>query len=130
MIDTNTTIKKMPRLLASFKKYIEKYVCTYEVTVNEGHKVYSLVFYEKKSKMPYLIICVDDTSTYPIIYENKDADNWGKENCLVRPDNYISNDINAFIEAIRKCAETNPAKEVSPEVNEVMKAFPEGVKVI
>ena len=130
MIDTNTTIERMPRLLASFKKYIEKYVCTYEVSVKEGHQVYSLIFYEKKSKMAYLIICVDDTSTYPIIYENKDADNWGKENCLVRLDNYISNDMNAFIEAIHKCAETNPVKDVSPEVNEVMKAFPDGVKVI
>lgn len=130
MIDTNTTIERMPRLLASFKKYIEKYACTYEVSVKEGHPVYSLVFYEKKSKMAYLIVCVDDTSTYPIIYENKNADNWGKENCIVRPDNYISNDMNAFIEAIRKCAETNPVKEVSQEVNEVMKAFPEGVKVI
>lgn len=130
MIDTNTTIEKMPRLLVSFKKYIEKYVCTYKVTVNEGHSVYSLVFYEKKSKMAYLIICVDDKSTYPIIYENKNADNLGKENCIVRPENYISNDMNAFIEAIRKCDETNPAKEVSPEVEEVKKAFPEGVKVI
>ena len=130
MIDTNTTIEKMPRLLASFKKYIEKYACTYEVSVNEGHPVYSLVFYEKKSKMAYLFVCVDDKSTYPIIYENKNADNWGKENCIVRPENYISNDMNAFIEAIRKCAETNPVKEVSQEVNEVMKAFPEGVKVI
>ena len=130
MIDTNTTIERMPRLLASFKKYIEKYACTYEVSVNEGHPVYSLVFYEKKSKMAYLFVCVDDKSTYPIIYENKNADNWGKENCIVRPDNYIFNDMNAFIEAIRKCAETNPVKEVSQEVNEVMKAFPEGVKVI
>lgn len=130
MIDTNTTIEKMPRLLASFKKYIEKYACTYEVSVNEGHPVYSLIFYEKKSKMAYLFVCVDDKSTYPIIYENKNADNWGKENCIVRPDNYISNDMNAFIEAIRKCAETNPVKEVSQEVNEVMKAFPDGVKVI
>ena len=130
MIDTNTTIERMPRLLASFKKYIEKYVCTYEVSIKEGHPVYSLVFYEKKSKMAYLIVCVDDTSTYPIIYENKDADNWGKENCLVRKENYISNDMNAFIEAIRKCVETNPVKEVSPEVEEVKKAFPEGVKVI
>lgn len=111
MIDTNTTIKGMPRLLSSFKKYIEKYVCTYKITVNKGHKVYSLVFYEKKSKMPYLMVCVDDASTYPIIYENKDADNWEKENCIIRPDNYISNDINAFIEAIHKCAETNPVKE-------------------
>ena len=130
MIDTNTTIEKMPRLLASFKKYIEKYACTYEVSVNEGHSVYSLVFYEKKSKMAYLIICVDDTSTYPIIYENKDADNWGKENCLVRPDNYISNDMNAFIEAIRKCDTNNEEKEVSDNMKETMKTFPEGVKVI
>lgn len=130
MIDTNTTIERMPRLLASFKKYIEKYVCTYEVTVNEGHKVYSLVFYEKKSKMAYLIICVDDKSTYPIIYENKNADNLGKENCIVRPDNYISNDMNAFIEAIRKCDTNNEEKEVSDNMKETMKAFPEGVKVI
>lgn len=130
MIDTNTTIKGMPRLLASFKKYIEKYVCTYQVSVKEGHPVYSLIFYEKKSKMAYIMICVDDASTYPIIYVNKDADNWEKENCIVRPANYISNDIKAFLEAIRNCAETNPVKEVSPEVNEVMKAFPEGVKVI
>ena len=130
MIDTNTTIERMPRLLASFKKYIEKYACTYEVSVKEGHPIYSLIFYEKKSKMAYLIVCADDASTYPIIYENKDADNWGKENCIVRKENYISNDMNAFIEAIRKCAETNPVKEVSPEVEEVKKAFPEGVKVI
>ena len=130
MIDTNTTIKSMPRLLASFKKYIEKYVCTYEVTVNKGRKVYSLVFYEKKSKMPYLMVCVDDASTYPIIYENKDADNWEKENCIVRPDNYISNDINAFIKAIRKCDTNNEEKEVSDIMKETMKAFPEGVKVI
>lgn len=123
MIDTNATIKSMPRLLASFKKYIEKYVCRYEVTVNKGHKVYSLVFYEKKSKMAYLIVCVDDKSTYPIIYENKDGDNWEKENCIVRPDNYISNNINAFLEAISKCAEINPAKEVSPEVEEVNEGF-------
>lgn len=130
MIDTNTTIKGMPRLLASFKKYIEKYVCTYEVTVNKGRKVYSLVFYEKKSKMPYLMVCVDDASTYPIIYENKDADNWEKENCIVRPENYISNDINAFIKAIRKCDTNNEEKEVSDIMKETMKAFPDGVKVI
>ena len=130
MIDTQATIERMPRLLASFKKYIEKYVCSYEVSVKNGHAVYSLVFYEKKSEMSYIIVCVDDTSKYPIIYVNKDADNWGKENCIVRPENYISNDMKAFIEAIRKCLETNPVKEVSPEVEEVKKAFPEGVKVI
>ena len=130
MIDTNTTIEKMPRLLTSFKKYIEKYACTYEVSVNEGHSVYSLVFYEKKSKMAYLFVCVDDKSTYPIIYENKDADNWSKENCIVRKENYISNDMNAFIEAIRKCDTNNGEKEVSNIMKETMKAFPEGVKVI
>ena len=37
---------------------------------------------------------------------NKDADNWGNKNCIVRPENYISNNINAFLEAIRNCAET------------------------
>lgn len=106
MIDTNATIKGMPRLLSSFKKYIEKYVCTYQVSVTKGHPVYSLIFYEKKSKMAYIMICVDDASTYPIIYVNKDADNWGNKNCIVRPENYISNNINAFLEAIRNCAET------------------------
>jgi hypothetical protein len=130
MIDTNTTIERMPRLLASFKKYIEKYVCSYEVSNKGEHPVYSLVFYEKKSEMGYIIVCVDETSKWPIIYVNKNADNVAKANCIIRPENYISNDMNAFITEIRKCIETNPVKEVSPEVNEVMKAFPEGVKVI
>ena len=116
MIDTTTTIERMPRLLASFKKYIEKYVCTYVVNVKEGHPVYSLVFYEKKSKMPYIIIRVNDESTYPIIYVNKDGDNWGKENCIIRPENYISNNMKAFIEEIRKCAETNSQKAAWIEV--------------
>ena len=50
--------------------------------------------------------------------------------CMLEKDAQLErhNDINAFIKAISKCAETNPAKEVSPEVNEVMKAFPEGVR--
>lgn len=130
MIDTNTTIERMPRLLASFKKYIEKYVCTYEVSVKEGHQVYSLVFYEKKSKMAYIIICVDDKSKYPIIYENKNGANWSNPNCELLYENYISNDMNAFIEAIRKCATNDEEKEISENVKETMKAFPEGVKVI
>jgi hypothetical protein len=130
MIDTTTTIERMPRLLASFKKYIEKYVCSYEVSNKGEHPVYSLVFYEKKSEMGYIIVCVDETSKWPIIYVNKNADNVAKANCIIRPENYISNDMNAFITEIRKCIETNPQKAVSEEVGEVMKAFPEGVKVI
>ena len=130
MIDTNTTIERMPRLLASFKKYIEKYVCTYEVSNKGEHPVYSLVFYEKKSEMGYIIVCVDDTSKYPIIYVNKNADNVSKPNCVIRPENYISNDMRAFIEAIRQCATNNEEKEISDNVKETMKAFPEGVKVI
>ena len=136
MIDTSTTIERMPRLLASFKKYIEKYVCSYEVSNKknspwlDGDAIYSLVFYEKKSHMPYIIICVDDYSKYPIIYENKNGANWSNPNCELFVENYISNDMNAFINAIHKCAETNPQKAVSEEVGEVMKAFPEGVKVI
>lgn len=130
MIDTNTTIERMPRLLASFKKYIEKYVCSYEVSNKGENPVYSLVFYEKKSEMGYIIVCVDKNSKWPIIYVNKNADNVSKANCIIRPENYISNDMNAFIKEIRKCLETNPQKTVSEEVGEVMKAFPEGVKVI
>lgn len=136
MIDTNTTIERMPRLLASFKKYIEKYVCTYEVSNKKnsprlvGDAIYSLVFYEKKSKMPYIIICVDDYSKYPIIYENKNGANWSNPNCELFVENYISNDIRAFIEAIRKCATNDEEKEISDNVKETMKAFPEGVTVI
>ena len=130
MIDTNTTIERMPRLLASFKKYIEKYVCTYEVSNKGEHPVYSLVFYEKKSEMGYIIVCVDKNSKYPIIYVNKNADNVSKANCIIRPENYISNDMKAFIEEIRKCATNNEEKEISDNVKETMKAFPEGVKVI
>ena len=97
MILTEQTIENMPRLLKSFKKYIEKYECSYSVKYGTS----SLMFYHKDSLMPYVYVAVQDDSNFPVIYVNKNADNWSRERCIVR-DN-ISNDFNAFIEAIREC---------------------------
>ena len=92
----------MPRLLKSFKKYIEKYECSYSVK----YGISSLMFYHKDSLMPYVYVSVEDDSNYPIIYVNKNADNWSRGGCIIR-DN-ISNDFKAFIEAIRECEESKP----------------------
>lgn len=100
MILTEHTIENMPRLLKSFKKYIEKYECSYLVK----HGTSSLTFYHKGSMMPYVLIAVQDNSNYPSIYVNENADNWSRGGCIIRVD--ISNKFNAFIEAIRKCEES------------------------
>lgn len=102
MILTEQTIANMPRLLKSFKKYIEKYECSYSYSVKYGTS--SLIFYHKDSLMPYVYIAVDLYCNYPIIYVNENADNWSRGGRIIR-DN-ISNNFNAFIEAIRKCEES------------------------
>ena len=100
MIITEHTIENMPRLLKSFKKYIEKYECSYSVKYGTS----SLIFYHKDSLMPYVYIAVEDDCNYPSIYVNENADNWSRGGCIIR-DN-ISNNFNAFIEAIRECEES------------------------
>lgn len=102
MILTEHTIENMPRLLKSFKKYIEKYECSYLVKYGTS----SLMFYHKDSLMPYVYIAVEDDCNYPIIYVNENADNWSSVGRIIR-DN-ISNNFNAFIKAIRECKESVP----------------------
>ena len=106
MILTEHTIENMPRLLKSFKKYIEKYECSYLVKYGTS----SLTFYHKGSMMPYVLIAVQDNCNYPIIYVNKHADNWSREGCVIRVEDIISNNFNAFIEAIRECEESVPGR--------------------
>lgn len=104
MILTEHTIENMPRLLKSFKKYIEKYECSYSVKYETSY----LIFYHKDSLMPYVYIAVEDDSNYPIIYVNENADNWSHGGRIIR--NNISNKFNSFIEAIRECEESVPER--------------------
>lgn len=99
MILTEHTIENMPRLLKSFKKYIEKYECSYLVKYGTS----SLMFYHDGTLMPYIMITVNQDSHYPNIYVNYNADNWNNPNCQLRSENLISNDIMKFIEAINEC---------------------------
>lgn len=100
MIHTEHTIENMPRLLKSFKKYIEKYECSYKVE----HGTSSLMFYHKDSLMPYVYIAAHEDSNYPIIYVNYNADNWSRGRRIIRVN--ISNNFKAFIKAIRECEES------------------------
>lgn len=99
MIHTKSTIEYMPRMLKAFKKYIEKYDCSY----SSKNGTSSLIFYHNSTMMPYILITVKQDSHYPIIYVNYNADNWNNPNCQLRSENLISNDMKKFIEAIREC---------------------------
>jgi hypothetical protein len=106
MILTEHTIENMHRLLKSFKKYIEKYECSYSSKNGTSSLTFyhsSLTFYHDGTLMPYIMITVNQDSHYPIIYVNYNADNWNNPNCQLRSENLISNDIKKFIEAIREC---------------------------
>ena len=104
---TTSTIDYMPKILKSFRKYIEKYDCTYTISKSEsfpGEICYALIFYHAGSNMPYLMVTQHDTSKYATIYVNKYADNWSKSDCKLREECVISNNITEFIKAIRECS--------------------------
>lgn len=104
---TSSTIDYMPKILKSFRKYIEKYDCTYMVVKSDlfpGEICYSVIFYHTGSNMPYLMVSQHDNSKYATIYVNKYADNWSKSDCKLREDCIISNKMTEFIKAIRECA--------------------------
>lgn len=104
---TTSTIDYMPKILKSFRKYIEKYDCTYMVVKSDlfpGEICYSVIFYHIGSGMPYLMVAQHDKSKYATIYVNKYADNWAKSDCKLREDCIISNNMTEFIKAIRECA--------------------------
>ena len=104
---TTSTIDYMPKILKSFRKYIEKYDCTYMVTKSDeqpGKNYYAVIFYHSGSCMPYLMVAQHDKSNYATIYVNKYADNWSRSDCKYREDCNITNNITEFIKAIRECA--------------------------
>src|SRR5574344_157702 len=104
---TTSTIDYMPKFLKAFRKYIEKYDCTYMVVKSDlfpGEICYSVIFYHTGSNMPYLMVSQHDNSKYATIYVNKYADNWAKSDCKLREDCNITNNMTEFIKAIRECA--------------------------
>ena len=110
---TSSTIDYMPKILRAFRKYIEKYDCTYMVAKSDsfpGEIGYSVTFYHAGSGMPYLMVAQHDKSKYATIYVNKYADNWSRGDCKYRDDCNISNNITEFIKAIRECAITGEQK--------------------
>lgn len=110
---TSSTIDYMPKILKSFRKYIEKYECTYMVAKSDlfpGEICYSLIFYHKGSGMPYLMVSQHDKSKYATIYVNKYADNWSRSDCVYRDDCNISNNIMEFIKAISECLITGESE--------------------
>lgn len=102
MVLTSEMINYMPIKLKAFRKYIEKYDCVYWV-----NGVSTIMFYHKDTGMPYVML-IDDPGTHFVkIYVNYQADNWARPGCTIREENSISNDMNAFILAIRECKESN-----------------------
>lgn len=101
------SINYMPSLLKAFKKYIEKYECSYMVTpgIDTEDTSYALIFYHATSHMPYLLVCQNTNSKWAAIYVNKYGDNLNKATDFTLRENcYISNDMKAFLEAIHLCA--------------------------
>lgn len=93
----------MPKKLQTFKKYIEEYICTYFVTSKENH---TIIFYteHEDNYVPYVLLVCNMNSDYVEIYVNKTYDDISGEDAQpVITTNLISNDMNKFIEAIRKC---------------------------
>lgn len=108
MINTTTTIQAMPKHLAAFKKYIEKYECTYQV--NSG--VHSIIFYHKETMMPYVRVSSKLMDYHAVIHVNYQADNWSKSDCQLRTENLISFDMKQFIAVMHECKESEREVEI------------------
>lgn len=110
MINTDKSVRYMPRNLAAFKRYAETYDCTFFVTtsLHFGELNYALLFYHAETDMPYVLVYVGEEDEAPQIYANYQADNWDSmfmtENYLkLRESDNISNDMNKFLGVIREC---------------------------
>lgn len=106
MIKTETTLRYMPEKLQAFKKYIEEYVCTYFVSDEDMHNI---MFYKELEEhyIPYILLLCRPDSEWVEIYVNTTHDDLSKKDAPVITTNLISNDMNKFIEAIRKCVKEN-----------------------
>lgn len=102
MISTKATLLHMPKKLQAFKKYIEGYMCSY--TVENG--MHTVTFYRETdddSYTPYLLLVCEKEDYFVSVYVNKGAEKTsGDYKSNIQVEN-ISNDMNKFIEAIRKC---------------------------
>ena len=78
MINTDKSVRYMPRNLAAFKRYAETYDCTFFVTtsLHFGELNYALLFYHNETDMPYVLVYVRGEDEAPLIYANYQADNW------------------------------------------------------
>lgn len=111
MINTKETLFYMPDKLQTFKRYIEKYECSYFISmgIRFAEMTNTLIFYHKDTMMPYLMVCVDEDTAWPRIYMNCTAENWYKRDDIfpLHKATEISNDMNAFIAAIHECKESS-----------------------
>ena len=103
MFVTSEIIKDLPKRLQAFKRYIEKYECGYVV----GEKARRIVFYHKETLMPYVFVIDAPQLHHVVIYVNYRADDWSRPNAPIRLENLISNNMNAFLAAMRECKESN-----------------------
>ena len=102
MINTQQTIKAMPAKLQAFKKYIEKYECTY---CGKGHE-HALYFYKSRDGqyIPYVIIVyVPEEYRGVVIYINYALEDLSKLDRPISRKNFATNDMKKFLEAIREC---------------------------
>lgn len=105
MLNTELTIERMPSKLKAFKKYIEKYACSYSARYIEelGVEMHALTFYHKQTMMPYVMVWQAADSNNAEIYVNYQADNWNSDTFKIRSENFISNDMKAFLAVISEC---------------------------
>ena len=102
MINCEQTISEMPAKLKAFKKYIEKYNCTYCARGN----VHTLYFYKEHENhyRPYIIVAYTPGDPHTVIYVNYKLDDLSVEDAPIHRENFVTNDMKKFLEAIRECA--------------------------
>lgn len=103
MFITSEITKYLPKRLQAFKRYIEKYECGYMAE----EKTKSIVFYHKETLTPYILVIDAPQAPHVVIYVNYQADNLSRPNAPLRKENFISNNMNAFLAVIRECKESN-----------------------
>lgn len=105
MIKTNTTIFMMPKKLAAFKKYIEKYECTYF----SKSGIHTIFFYKENAGqfIPYILLITKENGERVCIYVNKEEYDLSNIDTSLHFENFIFNDMKRFIEEIRKCKVSN-----------------------
>lgn len=89
------SVKEINAHLKPYEKYVNKYICNYNVSPKEG--IESLTFYHKTTNKPYVIVCIGEDEYYPSIYENLKQDDFYED--------HLIKNMTQFIMAIRQCME-------------------------